>query len=142
MNDSAARVPAESPLFALLHAAQRLEARIEARLGEVGLSLARLGVLDQLVRAGEPLALGELAARLSCVRSNITQLVDRLESEGLVRRVADADDRRSVRAELTPAGRERQAAGQERLRAVQQELEATLPVPVRAALGELVETLV
>jgi len=38
------------------------------------------------------------------VRSNITQLMDRLEKDGLVRRRADRDDRRSVLAELTPAG--------------------------------------
>jgi len=38
------------------------------------------------------------------VRSNITQLVDRLEKDGLVRRRSDPDDRRSVRAALTPAG--------------------------------------
>ncbi len=124
-------------MFSLIHAARNLEARLEESLGEIGLSLARFGVLDQLVRAGEPLALSELAARLSCVRSNVTQLVDRLEAEGLVRRVADPDDRRGVRAELTREGEERQAAGKERLRAVQLEFEAMIPPAERSVLADL-----
>jgi DNA-binding MarR family transcriptional regulator len=77
---------------------------LEAALGRVGLSLAKVGVLQHLAAARAPLALRELAERQSCVRSNITQLVDRLEKDGLVRRRSDPDDRRSVRAALTRAG--------------------------------------
>lgn len=80
-------------------------------MGNVGLSIAKHSALSQLSEAGRPLTLSELAERLSCVRSNITQLVDRLEADGLVRRVADPDDRRSVRAELTELGAEKQVAG-------------------------------
>jgi DNA-binding MarR family transcriptional regulator len=127
MNDSTQAPPAGSLMFSLLHAAQALEGHLEGAFGAVGLSMARFGVLDQLVRAGEPLALGELAARLSCVRSNMTQLVDRLEADGLVRRVNDPDDRRCIRAELTGAGRERQSAGAEQVAKVQAEFEASLP---------------
>jgi DNA-binding MarR family transcriptional regulator len=60
------------------------------------------------------------------VRSNITQLVDRLESEKLVKRVDDAQDRRSLRAAITPLGRERQAAGARRVEAVRRQLAAAL----------------
>ena len=49
--------------------------------------------------------LGQLAERLSCVKSNITQLVDRLEADGLVARQPDPGDRRSKLAGLTAAGR-------------------------------------
>jgi DNA-binding MarR family transcriptional regulator len=51
------------------------------------------------------LPLGELAGRLSCVKSNVTQLIDRLEADGLVSRTADPNDRRSRLAVLTAAGR-------------------------------------
>src|SRR5207253_11453345 len=37
--------------------------------------------------------------------------MDRLEKDGLVRRRADPDDRRSVLAELTPAGEQAHAKG-------------------------------
>jgi DNA-binding MarR family transcriptional regulator len=97
--------------MSILHAAHAIEDRIEKALDGVGLSIAKHSALTQLQEAGEPLTLSELAERLSCVRSNITQLVDRLEADGLVRRVADPDDRRSVRAELTDLGTEKQAAG-------------------------------
>jgi DNA-binding MarR family transcriptional regulator len=92
-------------LFAVLHASSVLESRIEARLAEIGLSLPKLAALDRLTQAGESLPLGQLAERLSCVKSNVTQLVDRLEADGLVSRTADPNDRRSRLAVLTDAGR-------------------------------------
>jgi DNA-binding MarR family transcriptional regulator len=98
-------------LITFLRAAQRAEARAEMALGETGLSLAKLGVLNHLVESGEPLTLGELAGRISCVKSNMTQLIDRLEGDGLVARVDHPADRRSVHAVITEEGRRRYAAG-------------------------------
>ena len=95
----------------LLGAAQRLEIRVETALAGSGLSLTKLAILHHLVQTDEPLQLGRLADRISCVKSNITQLVDRLESDRLVRRVSDPADRRSIRAEITDEGRQRYAAG-------------------------------
>lgn len=125
------------PLLGWIQAAHRLETRMEDDLAEVGLSLGRYGVLEQLAGAPDPLSLGELAERLSCVRSNITQLVDRLEAEGLVRRVPDRADRRLVRAELTSAGRARQLAGAERLHRLQAAFGAALAGSDHAALERL-----
>jgi DNA-binding MarR family transcriptional regulator len=118
--------PAQDLMWSLLQAAGAVESRIEGALAEVGLSGAKLAALTQLVEAGEPVSLGELAAQCACVRSNITQLVDRLESEKLVKRVDDAQDRRSLRAAITPLGRERQAAGARRVEAVRRQLAAAL----------------
>ena len=122
---------------ALLGVSRVLAERVEAAMGEVGLTAARFGALDHLVQAGEPLPLGELAARLSCVRSNVTQLVDRLEADGLVRRVADPADRRSVRAEVTAAGRERWRRGAAQFRAVESALEARIGDGDREALARV-----
>jgi DNA-binding MarR family transcriptional regulator len=94
-----------------LHAAGALQARLDAAFAEIELTPARFTVLDQLAAAGEPLPLSELAARSSCVRSNMTQLVDKLEADGLVRRVTTSDDRRNVLAELTPEGKAKRTAG-------------------------------
>ena len=128
---------ADPVMFSLLHAARVIEGRIESSLEAVGLSLPKLSVLNQLVQAKEPMTLSDLAAGLACVRSNMTQLVDRLEAEGLVKRVADGADRRIVRAELTPAGRERQAAGAARVESLQAEFAGSLSVSDRGALGRL-----
>src|SRR5207248_3080949 len=96
---------ARSGLFAVLHAANSLEARVETRLAEIGLSLPKLAALHQLSQAGDSLPLGQLAEHLACVKSNVTQLVDRLEAHGLVMRMADLSDRRSRLAVLTEAGK-------------------------------------
>jgi|SRR5262252_5049625 len=98
-------------LFAVLHAAGTLEARVEARLAEVGLSLPKLAALHHLTHAGDSLPLGQLAERLACVKSNVTQLVDRLEADGLVARTADPSDRRSRLAVITEAGKSAYARG-------------------------------
>jgi DNA-binding MarR family transcriptional regulator len=68
------------------------------------------------------------------VRSNITQLVDRLEADKLVRRVDDAADRRSLRAAITPLGRERQAAGAKKVDEVRRKLGKALGAIDHAAL--------
>src|SRR6266446_8568844 len=70
------------------------------------LSEGRLGVLFRLYRCG-PTPLGDLANDLDTTPRNITGLVDHLERDGLVERVPDAEDRRSVRARLTETGRTR-----------------------------------
>jgi DNA-binding MarR family transcriptional regulator len=89
----------------LLDAARAVEARAEHALAEVGLSLAKLGALRHLVLATDPLTLTQLAERHCCGKSNMTQLIDRLEADGFVARTVDPSDRRSVFAALTPAGR-------------------------------------
>jgi DNA-binding MarR family transcriptional regulator len=111
MNDSPTSLCTTSLALQVLGAAHEVEARLESALDRIGLSVAKFGVLSKLAEAGEPLALGFLAERSSCVRSNMTQLVDRLEAVRLVERVNDPQDRRSIRAALTPTGRERHAEG-------------------------------
>lgn len=89
----------------LLHTATAVQAHVESRLADIGLSLPKLAALSALRDAGDSLLLSQLADRLSCVKSNITQLVDRLESDGFVKRGLDPHDRRARLAVLTTAGR-------------------------------------
>lgn len=133
----------ESPdaMFALLHAAEALHQRLDSAMGQAGLSMAKFGVLKALAEAGDAMTLTELASYQRCVRSNITQLVDRLEADGLVKRVDDPADRRSIRAELTPLGRERQAAGARALAAVQKELASLGTASDRAAVARVLSAL-
>ena len=92
-------------LLALLHAAYAVASELESRLAAAGLSLAKLAALQALADAGQSVPLSDLAERLSCVKSNITQLVDRLEADGFVARQADPRDRRARLAVMTAAGR-------------------------------------
>ena len=131
----------DQTIASLLHAAHALEDKLEEALGRVGLSSPKFSVLGELVKAGSPLALSELAARLSCVRSNITQLVDRIEADGLVRRVDCPTDRRSVKAEITDEGRARYAAGAVEVARVEGDFRAAINAQDRAALGRLLSAL-
>jgi DNA-binding MarR family transcriptional regulator len=93
------------------HAGHLVDNRFDAALAPFGLSIAKLGVLRVLVRAEEPLPLSQVAEQLACVKSNITQLIDRLEADGLVQRISDLGDRRSKLAMVTDAGRRLFAEG-------------------------------
>ena len=132
----------ETPLWlALLQAAGRVESRFEAALAESGLTVSKLGMLRTLVDAGEPMPLSRLAGKLSCVKSNVTQLVDRLETEGLVVRIADPSDRRSILAGVTDLGRERFEVGREIVRAAEEELFGAIDSEDRQRLASILRTL-
>ncbi|MHB8481576.1 MAG: MarR family winged helix-turn-helix transcriptional regulator [Nitrospiria bacterium] len=113
-------------MFLLVQVGHAVERRLEEALERVGLSGAKFGALAQLVETDEMLALSDLAARLTCVRSNITQLVDRLEADGLVKREEYPTDRRAVRAAVTDFGRERYAAGARQVEEVRKALARVL----------------
>jgi DNA-binding MarR family transcriptional regulator len=128
-------------LFAVLHASSVLESRVETKLSEVGLSLAKLSALHRLTEAGESLPLGQLADRLACVKSNVTQLIDRLEADGLVSRASDPNDRRSRLAVLTDAGRKAYSKGSEIQRQTEQELFSALTSDETSTLHQLLDKL-
>lgn len=125
----------------LIGAAHEVEARLERALEPLGLSLAKFGVLSHLVEAGEPMPLCDLASRMACVRSNITQLMDRLEADKLVSRLPDPQDRRSIRAYVTPEGRARCAAAKGALRTAEKDVFARFTKAQREALRELAASL-
>ena len=139
MNDTRTRATSGAPAAeqltdSLLGAARALEERLEAALHEVELSMAKYELLRQLAENEAPLPLSELAVGQQCARSNITQLVDRLEADGLVRRIDDPSDRRSKRATLTPLGKKRYSAGATRIAQVQAEFASALSDADRKAL--------
>jgi DNA-binding MarR family transcriptional regulator len=73
-----------------------------------GLPLISFEVLVQLTEArGERMRMCDLASTVLLSRSGLTRLVDRLEAEGLLERVACSTDARGAYARLTPSGRER-----------------------------------
>jgi DNA-binding MarR family transcriptional regulator len=76
---------------------------MERSADQYGLSEGRLQVLMRLRHQGD-CPLGGLAEAMHVSARNITGLVDHLERDGLVVRVPDPEDRRSVRAHLTEQG--------------------------------------
>jgi len=126
-------------LFALLHAAEVAQAHVEAKLAGLGLSLPKLAALRALSAAGESMPLGQLAERLACVKSNITQLVDRLEADGFVARAHDPNDRRSRLAVMTPAGRKACDEGTRVQDETERELFGALSEDEARQLGSLIQ---
>ena len=88
-------------------------ARITRRLDEElqaahGLSLAEYDALLQVATTpGRRIRMNVLAERVILSRSGITRLVDRLEAQGCLERIACETDARGQEALLTPVGLER-----------------------------------
>jgi DNA-binding MarR family transcriptional regulator len=91
----------------IMRAQQVLMARLNDLLRPSGLTFPRYEALMLLsfTRAGA-LPLGKIGERLQVHRTSVTNIVDKLEADGLVRRVPHAEDRRATLAEITDAGRE------------------------------------
>ena len=87
----------------LLRASRAVLARVEPRLVASGLTTTQFGVLEAILHKG-PLSQRDLSLKVLTSPGNMTDLIDKLEARGLVRRVRQKADRRAVRVELTPAG--------------------------------------
>ena len=85
-----------------------LARRQESVFGRFGLNRGEVGALSALRIAGPPHRLSptRLGRGLMLSSAGVTSRIDRLERRGLVRRLADPDDRRGVIVELTDQGRE------------------------------------
>ena len=91
--------------------AKALDAQLEAAHG---LQLSSYEVLMYLADAeDERMRMCDLASSILLSRSGLTRLVDRLQREGLLERVACSDDARGQFAKLTPDGREKLRAARE-----------------------------
>jgi DNA-binding MarR family transcriptional regulator len=95
-----------------------------ARVQELGLAPRQANALRRL-DPDEPIAMSALAELLQCDNSNVTQIVDRLEADGLVERRPSATDRRVKTLVLTAHGREVRSEVEKRM---------TEPPPLLAAL--------
>ena len=91
----------------ILHLADLLEARANAALKGMRISYTELDVLATLRRSGAPFQLTPTALRRSVLLTSgaMTACLNRLEKVGLLRRVADSADRRSLIAALTAKGK-------------------------------------
>lgn len=96
---------ATEALAALRVASRAIRQQMDRFAERHGLSEGRLFLLFQLGRAPEhQLPLGEIADHLDVSPRNVTGLIDHLEKDGLVERIHDLNDRRSIHARLTPTG--------------------------------------
>ena len=89
----------------LLGVVNRVEGALRGRLRQAfDSTLPRFDMLAQLERAPEGLSMGDLSRRLMVSNGNVTDVMARLEKDGLVRRTPSPVDRRTVKARLTGVG--------------------------------------
>ena len=98
----------------IMRVQQILQASVDDALKPHGLSFARyeaLVLLSFSQRGSLPMRM--MGERLQLHPTSITNIVDRLEADGLARRLPHPSDRRTTLVELTDAGRERLTAATE-----------------------------
>lgn len=96
----------------LLGRIQRLDVMVDktvkATAAEHGLDTGEFDVLTTLQRSGPPYALtaGTFLKASMVSSGTITNRIDKMEAKGLVERVRDGEDRRTVKIRLTERGHE------------------------------------
>lgn len=92
----------------VMRAQQIVLAQVDEALKPFDLTFARYEALVLLTfsRTGS-LPLGKMGERLMIHPTSVTNIVDRLEAQGLVRRMPHPTDRRTTLCEITADGRER-----------------------------------
>ncbi|GAB3491254.1 MarR family winged helix-turn-helix transcriptional regulator [Flexivirga lutea] len=90
----------------VMHTARALRRATRTELEPFGLTPSQSRALGVIERYGaQPPRLSDVAARLDIAPRSATEVVDRLEQRGLVRRSPDPTDRRAVTIALTDEGR-------------------------------------
>ena len=108
----AGKVPFETTRFVrdaclclhLQRAARALARRFDDAFRPLGLTSGQYSMMMALNRP-EPPSIGQVASVLAMDRTTLTAALKPLQRRALVAVIVDADDRRSRRLKLTPAGR-------------------------------------
>ena len=83
---------------------RQLEADLNERLRPGGVPIERYRILEVL-DAGEPRSMGEIAAQALIETPTLTKIIDKMTMEGLVYRAPDPNDRRRVMVLTAPEGK-------------------------------------
>lgn len=106
----------------MLDTGRRIMMYLDSELQEAGISGVKLFVLMNLIDNTGPMSISQIAEFMRSGKSNATQIVDRLEADGLVQRIRNPQDRRGVVIEVTDEGKRRLNEGLEVRNRVAQEL--------------------
>jgi DNA-binding MarR family transcriptional regulator len=121
----------------LHHQVHRL---VDQAMCGAGLSLARAKVLMRLNEHG-PMNQAKLAGLLKHAPRSVTDTIDALERDGLVKRSEDENDRRARILELTPSGREAFETSQTVWNKAMDEIFGSLTAGERVQLAALLNTI-
>ncbi|WP_439657339.1 MarR family winged helix-turn-helix transcriptional regulator [Lentzea sp. HUAS TT2] len=118
----------------------RVRRAVDEHLSGTGVSLARAKILQVLTRLG-PVKQTRLATELGMAARSITQAVEAMERDGLVRRTSDATDKRAKVVSATDEGVQALAAGEQAGTDVLREIFGRLDARQLRALNEVLDVL-
>ncbi|MQA08060.1 MAG: MarR family transcriptional regulator [Pseudonocardiaceae bacterium] len=144
--------PAETmaAVTSIMRVQQIVQSAVDSALKPHGLTFARYEALVLLTFARRgSLPMRVMGERLQLHPTSVTNIVDRLEADDLVKRIQHPTDRRTTLVEITDAGRARRASATEAVTAVdfglqgltdrQTEQLTDLLAKVRKAVGDFAE---
>ena len=136
------REPVETAFVGLLVVAEQLRLRLDEMCRRSGVTHAQYNVL-RILRGAHPEGHPrfEIVSRLIHRAPDVTRLLDRLERQGLIERVADARNRRHSVARITGPGLELLRAIEPHLVALQRECLAPLTRAQVRALAAILDQL-
>jgi DNA-binding MarR family transcriptional regulator len=114
--------------------------KVDRHLSRWNLSVARYALLRLLLNH-QAMTLTELSKSHECAAGNITALVDRLERDSLVRRIAHKQDKRVTQVALTTKGRTVVTAAMEPHRQFVEQLMGVLAPEEINGLGKMIDAL-
>jgi DNA-binding MarR family transcriptional regulator len=134
MHDPLSKLPG----YALRRAANATAAELSARLAELGLRQSEASALI-LIGANPRVTASAIGRALDIQRANMVPLLNKLETAGLIERVAI--DRKSRGLELTPLGKQRLGQARKVIDAFENELLERVPLQHRPHLLPALEAL-
>lgn len=90
--------------IALVLSGRRWRSLLDEKFRPINQSAARMEALAAIINSPPLSAQVDIAKRLRIEGPTLTRMLDALESDGLVRRLADPTDRRTKQLQVTPAG--------------------------------------
>ena len=136
MRSSNAGSPTTSLVYALQEAADALQEQLAPLVSEAGLTMPQFSLLFYVIEQG-PMRLGELARKERCVRSNVSNLVRKMEADNLVELRSDVGDRRAKRIAASREGRSRYVVARRAVRRTEDDLRRALGKNASETLARL-----
>ena len=98
MDDLQIAEPVINAYVLLLNTSDIVSRHTEIELSKLGITATQYSVLVTLSFCPQPPTLTELSQRLFRTKNGLTTVIDHMEHRGLVKRIRDSADRRSIRS--------------------------------------------
>jgi DNA-binding MarR family transcriptional regulator len=100
------KTDAPDPVVGIIQLANLLNRRLAPAISRYRITPQQWGVLSAIADESAPPTMAEVSRLLMVSKQNITGMITRLETLGLIRRAADPEDLRAVRIQLTRKGQQ------------------------------------